>query len=364
MLNFQDIPEDILYQIFLEVISDQHQSKLIHTAITLISLSKQIKPSAERAIYRNISLSQHHCIRSLGSTLRSRSDLSYYIRSINFFSRLSSNYDESINFFAFTNLLQNCHRILKLEISIDGRHDNECQQLINAINSSSSCKTLKQLIFKTRSGSQIEIDQLLINLNQLNQIELSSSFSFKSIPQPINSKICSITFSSSLINTTAQSNLNGILEATSESLRELILMNTQGLRYSSVLNFFNHASLSLHTLALHGEFCNGRHPITAEEPAWELISSLCPTLKNLIVVSSKCRNNLREIDLNLIPNRLKIIELDHQDVKLWNEILLKFNLNQTWLPELERFKFNKVDWNRESIIKASINFNHVSHLST
>lgn len=363
MLHFQDIPEDILHQIFLEVISEQDDSELIQTAVTLISLNKRIQSSAERAIYRNISLTHHHCIRSLGSTLRSRSELSYHIRSINFFSRLSSNYDESINFFAFTNLLRNCHRILKLEISIDGRHDNECQQLINAINSSPSCKTLKHLIFKTRSGSQIEIDQLLTNLNQLKQIELSSSFSFKPIPQPINSKISSITFSSSLINTTAQSNLNGILEATSESLKELILINTQGLRYSSVLNFFNHPSLSLHTLALHGEFCNGRHPITTEEPAWESISSLCPTLKKLVIISSNCRNNFRKVDLNLIPNQLEVIELDHQDPKLWNEILLKFNSNQTWLPELENFRFNRLDWNRESILKASSDINSVSYLS-
>ncbi|EGG06591.1 uncharacterized protein MELLADRAFT_71885 [Melampsora larici-populina 98AG31] len=82
-----------------------------------------------------------------------------------------------------------------------------------------------------------------------------------------------------------------------------------------------------------------------------------------MIIASDRRNNYRKVDLNLIPNQLEFIELDHQDVKLWDEILSKFNSNPTWLPGLQRFKFNKSDWDRESIIKTSLDFNSVTHLS-
>ncbi|KAG0147150.1 hypothetical protein CROQUDRAFT_91777 [Cronartium quercuum f. sp. fusiforme G11] len=349
MVKLVDLPQDLLYIIFAEAVphetGTEDEDILMARRAALIGLGRKIREPAERAAYRSISLNSHHAIRSLCRTLRNRPELAYAIREINLCSRLSAAYDESMVFFAFTSLLRCCIRITRLHLSVDGRHLFELTQLSEAIAEAPACRELRTLIYQTRSGSQAEIGCFLSNLPQLTRLELSSSFRCQTIRGLVQAPVSSLTFSSSLINSAAQTNVGGVLEALVGTLRSLTFAGTQGLRYSSVLNFFTNAQPSLDTLSLLGNFCNGRHPITTEEPAWEVIAGLCSRLRRLVRIGTGLRASARRLALDKLPADLRVLEISNENEDVWKQ-LEEWALDLSWLSKLEVLTYNGTDWVR------------------
>lgn len=349
MVKLDELPPDLLNHIFEEVMSHSHleeeEAHEMPPRMALIGLSRRTREAVEQAAYRSISLNSHHSIRALCRTLRARPELSRAIRELTLCSRLSPSYDESMVFFAFTSLLRCCTHLTRLELSVDGRHLAELNQLAEAIAEAPACRGLRTLVYHTRSGSQAEIGSFLSNLPHLTRLELGSTFRCQALRGPARAPVRSLKFSSALINSAAQTNIGGVLEALAGTLRSLTFSGTHGLRYSSVLNLFTTTQPTLHTLALLGDFCNGRHPVTTEEPAWELVASLCPRLRRLVRAGTGEKASARRLALDQLPSELRVLEIRDEHEEVWTQ-LVQQALDPKWLPNLEVLTYNGTDWGR------------------